>query len=110
MVNLNVGLTSILVLVGVVALITIFPTNLCLPFSDICLFLTPLHTLKKIIAFGIGLFLFYGWWVAIIYLFGRGIYVLAKYPFVKHSLMFLVTFSDENWQGLKNSINPKNVK
>lgn len=108
--KLNIGLVGIIVIVGAIALITIFPTNLCLPFSDICLFLTPLHTLKKALSFGVGLFLFYGWWIAIFYLLGRGLYNFSKYPMIRHGIMFLITFSDKNWNGLLNSLRNSRIR
>ena len=104
MVNINLGLISVLMIVFAIAFITVFPTNLCLPFSDICIWLSPLHTMKKILAYGGAVFFFYAYWVAVIYLFGRFIQLLVKYPFVKNGLAFLVTFSDENWQKFRASI------
>jgi hypothetical protein len=104
MVNVNLGLMSILIIIGLIALITVFPTNICLPFSDICFWLAGLHALKKILAYGGAVFFFYAYWVAVIYLFGRFLFLLVKYPFVKNGLAFLVTFSDENWQKFRASI------
>jgi hypothetical protein len=94
----------LLLIVLLVTVIAIFPENLCIPFTTICVFLEPLHYLKNLLFYFGSVFFYF----AILASFAIGIIRAIKFfrnnPIILHLLNFITTFDEKSYRKLKKSI------
>ena len=102
--QISFGASFLILLLGLVGIIAILPANLCVPFTDVCVFLTPLHILKKALTFFIALGMLYGYIAAIIFLFYRSMKWLVRNRLFKNVISFILFVDEDSWRRLRRTI------
>lgn len=102
--TVSISVTALLALFGIVAFIGIFPEKLCVPFTDTCLFLTPIHQLKNTLQFVTTVFLLFALITIIVLLIVKFFQFFKRNRFVKYAVMFLMTFDHDYWVKLRKSL------
>lgn len=101
-INFSVG--SILLVLGLIVLISVFPEKICVPFTSTCFYLYAVqyfkNTMTYLIAVAISLLVF----IVPVVLVVRLLKYLKSNKALKELLKFMLTFDDKYYYSLKKAI------